>query len=441
MKPFISRQVIPLLIAFAVGAGSLLVAGSALADTALFRVEQSWHNFPNPVVTSPGGAGMYQAYIQPYNYGRTAMGAYTQQPGTAIVEPGNPVGGAFTLPKSFIDVEFTGVITPKTGWPGYTTTTVSWYYNAPGVFGPNNGATAPTRVFFPTTGKNPFPNYGTGNPVTATTTFDGLYDFTRAGSINVTPGSRSFGGSFNLFYRPEAFWYQYIYYFTPAIYKLYAEFSKLNNGNVVTADNNHSDIGDITAVYRGTRYLLNVKGSGTGDQLQSRTAKATKPTTTFGIRPTPSGNASFIAAAQQYLGMIHPWTTGAATVNNPIGSPNIITPQAQGYDINLGGVAKVTQIHSDWNQQWNQQLSTLTTTTATYKEYMYGVGRIVSMVRPRLIHTYSNPLDPLVDPITTNWQVARMWSLKVFFVPEPMGMLMLGAGIAGLLGLSRMRRH
>jgi len=72
---------------------------------------------------------------------------------------------------------------------------------------------------------------------------------------------------------------------------------------------------------------------------------------------------------------------------------------------------------------------------------MKGVGRVVSMVRPRLIHTYRMPLDPTTDPITTNWQVARMWSLKVFFVPEPTAMLMLGAGIAGLLGVSRMRRR
>jgi hypothetical protein len=59
------------------------------------------------------------------------------------------------------------------------------------------------------------------------------------------------------------------------------------------------------------------------------------------------------------------------------------------------------------------------------------------MVRPRLIHTYTVPLAP----ITTNWQVARMWRLKVFFLPEPAGLLMLGAGIAALLGLSRIRRR
>ena len=66
MRPFQSRQFILVLVAFAVGAGSLLVAGSVLAETELFRVEQRWHNFPNPSVTTPGGAGMYQGYLQPY---------------------------------------------------------------------------------------------------------------------------------------------------------------------------------------------------------------------------------------------------------------------------------------------------------------------------------------------------------------------------------------
>ena len=62
------------------------------------------------------------------------------------------------------------------------------------------------------------------------------------------------------------------------------------------------------------------------------------------------------------------------------------------------------------------------------------------MVRPRLIHTYTVPVDP-GDPITNTRQVARLWRLKVFFLPEPTGLLMLGAGIATLLGLSRMRRR
>ncbi len=72
---------------------------------------------------------------------------------------------------------------------------------------------------------------------------------------------------------------------------------------------------------------------------------------------------------------------------------------------------------------------------------MKGVTRLVSMVRPRLTWTFAVPLDPSVDPIENIWTPVRLWRLKVFFLPEPAGTLLLGAGIAALLGLSRMRRR
>jgi hypothetical protein len=176
-----------LLFGLAVAVGSLLAPETALAELALFRVEQSWHNSPTPPVTVPGGAGMYQAYIQPY-LTKTTMGAYIFPAAKATVEAGNPVGGKFTLPQSFIDYSGTFTITPWTGRSGYTTIKPPVYYAGPGVFRPNNtytGSTA-TRVVFPTTGGNPAPNYATGSPVTSTTTFNGRYDFSRVGSINVT---------------------------------------------------------------------------------------------------------------------------------------------------------------------------------------------------------------------------------------------------------------
>jgi hypothetical protein len=93
-----------LLFGLAVAAGSLLVAGSALANTAtaLFRIEQRWQGIPNPPVTTPGGAGMYQGYIRPYYLEGVKTGGYNSPPATAKVEPGNPIGGAFTLPQCFI---------------------------------------------------------------------------------------------------------------------------------------------------------------------------------------------------------------------------------------------------------------------------------------------------------------------------------------------------
>jgi hypothetical protein len=290
-------------------------------------------------------------------------------------------------------------------------------------------------------------NYGRGAPVTPTTTFGGQYDFSRAGEINVTPGSNRFGGTMRIFYRPEAFYYQYVYYFSPVNFKGYGGFSCLDEGMWdCTPGTFMSNPGDITAQYKVNWYLLNVSGTGTGKSTppysQSNKAKATTTRTAKGMWPTPNptGNYSFLIQQAQYVNTIHPWTTGFASVKNPVGSPNVISPQKQGYDISLGG-SDITVTYFDWNANFNKTLSEITYTTETYKQYLKNVGRVVSLVRPRLINTYSVPLDPSVDPISNTWQVARMWTMKVFFLPEPAGMLMLGVGIATLLGLSRMRRR
>jgi hypothetical protein len=63
------------------------------------------------------------------------------------------------------------------------------------------------------------------------------------------------------------------------------------------------------------------------------------------------------------------------------------------------------------------------------------------MVRPRLTWTFQVPLPSDPRPIREIWDFPQLWGLKVFFLPEPAGMLMLGAGVAILLGLSRMRKR
>ena len=155
MSSFQSRQAILVFIASAVAVGSLLAPESALAEqpeSALFRIEQRWHNSPNPAVT-PGGAGMYQGYIYPY-YVDAKWGFYFHPPATAMVAPGNPIGGAFTLPQGFLTSYTTCSFCPDR--PGYQTTTFVDYYNGPGKFGPNHGSTASNvRVVFPTTNGEP----------------------------------------------------------------------------------------------------------------------------------------------------------------------------------------------------------------------------------------------------------------------------------------------
>jgi hypothetical protein len=426
---------------------TLSVASSALADLALFRVEQRWHNFPNPPVTTPGGAGTYQGYIRPY-YLDTPAGYYFHPPATAVVEPGNPIGGAFTLPQSFITSW--GTVWPDIPMnPGYSTKWTWSYYNGPGKFGPNHGATGPTRIVFPTTLGNPYPTYtstyrkwingndGDGSPVTPTTTFDGRYDMSRGGSITVTPGPRRFGGTFRLFDGPNAGWEQYIWYFNPTLYEASGHYVCLDEGKFGCTPNTFaSDIGDTTAIYQATWYLLTASGK----------FRATTPTTPYGKAPTPYGNASYLTGMRRYLNLIHPWTTGFAKVHNAKGSGSgtviraAITPQAQGYDISLGGVTlSVKKYNRNWN--FNKTLNTLTTTTSTpYTQVLTGVTRVVSMVRPRLIHKYTVLIDP-AEPIENTWQAARLWRLKVFFLPEPAGLLLLAAGLGCLGALYRVRKR
>jgi hypothetical protein len=434
----------------AVGAGSLLVAGSALADTALFRVERKFYGAPFPGVTTPGGAGVYERFIDPY-YVDFSWGAFLYPPATAIVEPGNPIGGAFTLPTGFSEYVGYDSVTPNTRFPGYTTTSSQHYYNGPGRFGPSNphAATMTTRIVFPTTMGNPTPNFGSGNPVTATTTFDGRYDFSRAGSIHVIPGPRRFGGTMQLFHGPWAYFRQYIYYFTPALYWAVGSFKCQDPLGVTCTPSVVSSIGDITASVMVTRFLLTESGK----------TKATTPISLGpGTFPTQYGNASYIATKTYFLHTIHPWTTGFASAHNPLETPTPITPQLQGYDISLGG-ADITVTHTHTAAMFNSTLSTVTYSQHTYKQYLKGVTRVVSMVRPRLVHRYaSNLISPGARTCQVGWrnwsrrtlgrsdiagcaQAARLFTMKVFFLPEPTGLLLLGVGIAALLGLSRMRRR
>jgi len=251
----------------------------------------------------------------------------------------------------------------------------------------------------------------------------------------------------NLFYRPESFWYQYIFVNDPAFYKAYGSFRCQNPpGSTCTADVS-SGIGDVTSSGMVTRFLLNVKSTGTGMRVGDNTAKATTATTANGFNPTvngqgtptASGPASYITAKNFYMHTIQPWTTGFASAYNLL-SNFLVKPQEQGYDTSLNG-ADITVTHVYTSGMFNTTVNAVTYTTATFKQYMRGVHRVVSMVRPRVKHVYQKPLDPSEDPITSNYQSAQAWTLKVYFLPEPSGMLLLGTGIAGLLGLSRIRRR
>jgi len=391
----------------------VLVPTSSLAAQALFRVERSFFGAPFPAVTSPGGAGRFENYLEPYT---------SLQPAVASVTTSNTIGAPFTLPKSFIDYQGTFKNYASTAFPGYTSFSYVTYINGPGVFRPNNpyGATTDTRVVFPTTGGNPTPNLGTGDPVTATTTFGGDFDFSRGGSIFVEPGPNRFGGTMRFLYAPTSLFYQYIYYFTPTLFKAYGSF-RCQKAGVDCTDYLETQIGEITSSGMVNRYLLTASG-----------AKAT----------TGGSAMNFAVSKAYYLHLLAPWSTGKASVYNQQGVASTfqIRPQMTGYDKQLGGAdITVTRTSTTAYYKGGTGMGKVYYSYFTSKAYLMGVTRVVSLVRPRITHQYLTPRNPS-DPIQTTFQAARLWTMKVFFLPEPGQMVLLGAGLAGLAALSLRRR-
>jgi hypothetical protein len=265
-----------------------------------------------------------------------------------------------------------------------------------------------------------------------------------------------------LFHRPAwSFQYAHIYYFSPVLYKVYGSARCQDPPGVTCTPKAVSAIGDFTSSGMATRFLLNVTGTGTGGGTSRGTAKATTPTSLGpGTFPTQNGNASYVATKLYYLHTIHPWTTGRAVVYNPWETPAPIAPRLRGYDTSLGGAdITVTHIYTSAMFNYNSTAYTYSTTypQQTHKQYLKGVTRIVSMVRPRLVHAYASkptwwPFHQCQEYYT--WrprgvppaggrcaQAAQLFTMKVFFLPEPEGLLLLAAGLGCLVVLHRLNRR
>jgi len=430
MKPQSSRPFALLLSALIVtGTVGLLTPEPAQADKALFRVERKFFGAPFPSIKTPqtpmgvdvyGGAGRFENYIEPFTMATTPTSTWPRRlpAGVATVESMNPIGSKFTLPRSFIDYQTTVKGYASTAFPGYTSFSYVTYVNGQAHFRPNNpyGATTTTRVVFPTTGGNPTPNYGAGAPVTPTTTFGGRYDFDRAGSIFVEPGPNRFGGTMRFLYAPTSLFYQYIFYFDPLFFKAYGSF-RCQRAGITCTDNFETNVGEATSSGMVTRFLLT-----TGTAMNKATTGGTA--------------MDYVVSKNYYLHLLAPWTTGKVSVYNPL-STYFIKPALTGYDKQLGGAdLTVTRTYTTASYMGGKVNYSYMTT----KQYLANVTRVVSLVRPRLTHTYQRPRIQS-DPIFSNFSAARTWTMKVFFLPEPGALLMLGAGIAGLAGLSLLRRR
>jgi hypothetical protein len=454
MKCRRTRPFVLVLVASAAGAASLSTPEPALAAKALFYVERSFFGAPFPAIiarthtpgsviepTTPnknkqiklyGGAGRFENFVEPPTAYPPALGTVTSM---------NAVGKPFTLPRSFIEYMGQTTAYASTAFKGYTSVSIVTYINGEARFRPNNpyGASMTTRVVFPTVMGNPAPNLGQGLPVTPTTTFGGRYDFSRAGSITVQPGPNRFGGTMRILYSPTSLFYQYIYYFAPLYFKGFGTFT-CEKGGIACTEDYETTVGQITSTGMVNRYLLAGKNTivtvytpNPTKNILGRDLDPTKPG--YQYRPTVK---PYAVSKNYYLHLIAPWTTGKVGIYNP-DNPYLIKPTLTGYDKDLGG-ADVTVTRTSTVANYKGGAYKVTYMYYTTKQYLPSVNRVVSLVRPRLIHVYQRPRIP-TDPIITNYQALHLWRMKVFFVPEPGALLLLGSAIAGLAGLSLLRRR
>jgi hypothetical protein len=408
MKPHGLRRSILLVAAFVV-AGAGLLAEPASADQALFRLQYKFYGAKG-TVTSPAKPSVGQPACG-------AIGAYCP-----ALEVGTTTPAAkFTIaPKAFYSYSTYSY----TGYAGYTSLTTLSSWNGKGQFAPSNPnlPTAYHRMVFPTTGGNPGKNPGSGYPVTATTTFGGAFDKNRAGSAKLTPGPNRFGGTIKFIFDPSSIFKQKIRTLTGYYSKATGSFyCQATAGSGPGARN-----GPLQPCASSDLSKVGVIGSSGMVSRKKYTSLGYVPImTTMGV------NALTYKA--YYLSTFAPWTTGMIYAQNPLNYKNQKFTQT-GYDKKFSVPTTRTFTYTNYNT------TTAGTTTTTTMKTLMGITRITSMVRPRLRHTYLQSNNPL-GAVTTPYQSARLWGLRVFQLPEPGGLVLLGAGILGLAGLSILRRR
>lgn len=368
-----ASSILVCLIAVVVAAGHLMVPNTAQAETRLFR-------------------GRIIYWDAAYTY--TAPFYPDAQSSVAYVGPTTPVGRV-VLPRSFYHFAGTYYCNPGHCYAGNEVS--GGYYdvaNAQARFWPDNPygpAMTTTTVVFPTTGGNglpfsrpatpdgtvPSPNLGTGDPVTPTTTYGGLYDFSRAGSIQVQEGPNKFSGTMRWIWGPNSFFYQLITGNYPYISKAWGTFKD-------PTEYDEQTVGELDTTGKVTRWRY----------------------TPAGFNKVTDGYGGYISALVRYMHTMVPWTTGMVEGYQPLGD-YLTRLTLTGYD-----------------KQY-------TTPTAM------GVTRKLSLVRPRLVHSY------IVDDTGYDVQekAITIWELQVYFTPEPGRILLLGAGIVALVGLIRLWRR
>jgi hypothetical protein len=432
-----SFKILLALVGIEIAAAAPMVAESANAAGALFRAKRYWW------VT---GVGWWtDGHVVP----TSAMGPSYQPPATLNVGSTTPMPG-FTAPKSFIkNTTYTfkcgpGAFKCFTGYPKSS----GWYsyWNAKGSFRPSNGPTTTTTVRVRTTADGYDPSLmgwpsvtetlrtamgqvsrtvmhatppptagysritptegGCTGPIAltlppasgscpGTTQFSGRYQYDRGGSIMIWPGRNRFGGTLRFLQGPNARFYQLITiegpytaaYFTPPPLS-----KQLGTGDEFA-------IGGVELWTRGYRFMLTEPY-----HVERRV-----------IGVTPSGgdctsidggpDCRYIKKTAQYLITGAPYTTGMVQAWEPNGNTNTIQT-ATGYDNRTPA----------------------------------GLNGTISMVHPRLLHSYV--IDQSVDPnnpIRMAWSTAAMRRIDFRMLPEPAAFATLVSGALVLICLCCLR--
>jgi hypothetical protein len=410
MAIFKGHKLVSMLVAVAIATAHLFVPSPAEAGSGLFRMKRTWWGGASAASQVPWISSDYHPRLRGPNKAPAAVATV----GSTTVS-GRPAP-RFTAPEKFIvDYTYYAACVPGTCFPGYPESKGWWsYWNVAGSFRPNNsqfgGAAGPTTVIFPTTMGNPSPPYNQGNPVSPTSTpcvgggltngiggwdcgewahsilghyigepislADGAYDFSRAGSIMITPGQNRFGGTMHFFYGANHTYYQLITIKTGYISKAYGPPMDVRDPAANTV------LGDVQ--YGGPFNIYRM--------------------TVLGYERSTTGAGGFYSRRNPYFYTLAPFTTGMVTAWQPFGGTNT--------EFTLTGYDNRTPA---------------------------GLSGVVSLVRPRMVHVYSVPEDP-TDPILMSWASASAWQMNFHFLPEPGGTMMLASGLVLMAGLYRLRR-
>jgi hypothetical protein len=211
----------------------------------------------------------------------------------------------------------------------------------------------------------------------------GAYDFSRAGSIMITPGKNRFGGTMHFFYGANQAYYQKVTSVTGYLSKAWGPLQDLRDLDANTV------VGDVS--FGGPFVRMRYTSQGVARK-------------TLGVTEN-GGPGDDYAIRIPYFYSINPFTTGRVSVWVPEGDTNTFFTHT-GYDNRTPD----------------------------------GLSGVVSLVRPRMVHVYKILPDPnSVIEMIGAWGGA--WQMDFHFLPEPGSTVMMASGLVLLAGLYRLRRR